>query len=40
MQEKVAADFEHIEHEETTEGVHEKYLALAEVLEKESQKQL
>jgi hemerythrin-like domain-containing protein len=39
-QEKVAADFEHIEHEETGEGVHEKYLALAEVLEKESQKQL
>lgn len=27
--------FEHIEHEETGEGVHEKYLALAETLEKE-----
>jgi hemerythrin-like domain-containing protein len=39
-QEKVAADFEHIEHEETGEGIHEKYLALAEVLEKESQKQI
>ena len=36
QQEKVAADFERIEHEETGEGVHEKYLALAEVLEKES----
>jgi len=39
-QEKVATDFERIEHEETGEGVHEKYLALADVLEKESQKQL
>lgn len=39
-QEKVAAGFERIEHEETGEGVHEKYLALAEVLEKESTKQL
>ena len=28
-------DFEHIEHVETGEGVHEKYLALAEALEKE-----
>ena len=28
-------DFEHIEHIETGEGVHEKYLALAEALEKE-----
>ena len=27
--------FEHVEHEETGEGVHEKYLALAESLEKE-----
>ncbi|MEZ0396276.1 MAG: hemerythrin domain-containing protein [Anaerolineales bacterium] len=35
--EKVAEDFERIEHEETGEGVHEKYLALAETLEKESQ---
>jgi hemerythrin-like domain-containing protein len=32
-QAKVADDFEHIEHEETGEGVHEKYLALAESLE-------
>jgi hemerythrin-like domain-containing protein len=37
-QEKVAADFDHIEHEETGEGVHEKYLALAEVLEKDNRK--
>ena len=28
--------FEHIEHEETGAGVHEKYLALAEALEKEA----
>jgi hemerythrin-like domain-containing protein len=28
--------FEHVEHEETGEGVHEKYLALAERLEKEA----
>ena len=28
-------DFEHVEHIETGEGVHEKYLALAETLEKE-----
>jgi hemerythrin-like domain-containing protein len=27
--------FEHVEHEETGEGVHEKYLALADALEKE-----
>jgi hemerythrin-like domain-containing protein len=27
--------FEHVEHEETGEGVHEKYLALAEALEQE-----
>jgi hemerythrin-like domain-containing protein len=33
---KVAEDFERVEHEETREGVHEKYLALAEALEKES----
>jgi hemerythrin-like domain-containing protein len=32
---KVMQDFETIEHEETGEGVHEKYLALAEKLEKE-----
>ena len=34
-QEQVWEDFEHVEHEETGEGVHEKYLALAEKLEKE-----
>lgn len=32
---KVAEDFEHVEHEETGEGVHEKYLALAAALERE-----
>jgi hemerythrin-like domain-containing protein len=32
----VAEDFERVEHEEIGEGVHEKYLALAEALEKES----
>jgi hemerythrin-like domain-containing protein len=31
----VAEDFERVEHEEIGEGVHEKYLALAEALEKE-----
>jgi hemerythrin-like domain-containing protein len=36
QQEKVAEDFERIEQEETGAGIHEKYLALAEVLEKES----
>jgi hemerythrin-like domain-containing protein len=39
-QEKVAADFERIEQEETGERLHEKYLALAEVLEKESLKRV
>ncbi|MFZ2095514.1 MAG: hemerythrin domain-containing protein [Anaerolineales bacterium] len=39
-QEKVSADFERIEDEETGEGVREKYLALAEVLEKESTEQI
>ena len=34
-QAKVAEDFERVEHEETGAGVHEKYLALAEKLEKE-----
>jgi hemerythrin-like domain-containing protein len=34
-QTEVAEAFEHIEHEETGEGVHEKYLALAEALERE-----
>jgi len=32
---QVAEDFERVEHEETGEGVHEKYLALAEALERE-----
>jgi hemerythrin-like domain-containing protein len=32
-QAQVAEDFEHVEHAETGEGVHEKYLALAESLE-------
>jgi hemerythrin-like domain-containing protein len=32
---KVAEDFERVEHEETGEGVHEKYLALAASLEGE-----
>ena len=35
QQEEVAEGFEHVEHEETGAGVHEKYLALAESLEKE-----
>lgn len=35
-QEDVYEGFEHVEHEETGEGVHEKYLALAEKLEKEA----
>jgi len=34
-QDAVADGFEHVEHEETGEGVHEKYLALAESLESE-----
>ena len=34
-QDRVAEGFEHVEHEETGAGVHEKYLALAEALEKE-----
>jgi hemerythrin-like domain-containing protein len=29
-------DFEHVEHDETGAGVHEKYLALAEALEREA----
>jgi hemerythrin-like domain-containing protein len=32
---QVWEDFEHVEHAETGEGVHEKYLALADELEKE-----
>lgn len=34
-QEQVAEGFEHIEHEETGEGIHEKYLALVEKLAEE-----
>jgi hemerythrin-like domain-containing protein len=34
-QDAVLDGFEHVEHEETGEGVHEKYLALAESLERE-----
>lgn len=37
-QSEVAEAFEHIEHEETGAGVHEKYLALAEALERELSK--
>jgi hemerythrin-like domain-containing protein len=33
----VLEGFEHVEHEETGEGVHEKYLALAVALEKEAE---
>jgi len=33
---KIFDDFEIVEHEETGEGVHEKYLALAEKLEAEA----
>lgn len=32
----VVEAFQHVEHEETGEGVHEKYLALAEALEREA----
>jgi len=32
---RVLEGFEHVEHEETGEGVHEKYLGLAEMLERE-----
>ncbi len=34
-QAQVVADFEKVEHEETGEGIHEKYLALANALESE-----
>lgn len=37
QQDEVLDGFEHVEHEETGEGVHEKYLALTESLEKELQ---
>lgn len=33
---QVLTDFEHVEHDETGEGVHEKYLALVDKLEKEA----
>ena len=35
-QEQVAEDFERVEHEETGEGVHEKYLGLAQRLEEQA----
>jgi hemerythrin-like domain-containing protein len=35
-QSELAEAFERIEHEETGEGVHEKYLAMAERLEREA----
>jgi len=35
-QPQVAEDFEHVEHEETGEGIHEKYLALAQALEQQA----
>lgn len=35
QQEQVLKDFEDVEHEEAGEGVHEKYLALAEALQEE-----
>jgi hemerythrin-like domain-containing protein len=35
-QEQVTEDFERVEHEETGEGIHEKYLALAEALGEEA----
>lgn len=34
--EQLIHDFEHVEHEETGEGVHERFLALAEHLEREA----
>jgi hemerythrin-like domain-containing protein len=37
LQEAILEGFEHVEHEETGEGIHEKYLGLAEALEKEMQ---
>lgn len=35
VQTRLLSDFEHVEHEETGPGVHEKYLALAEKLQQE-----
>ncbi len=37
---QLVEDFEHVEHEETGEGVHEKYLAMAEKLEGEIAQQV
>jgi hemerythrin-like domain-containing protein len=39
-QDAVYDGFEHVEHEDTGEGVHEKYLALAQALEREANGQL
>jgi hypothetical protein len=39
-QRKVDADFALIRQEESDSGIYEKYLALAEVIEKESQKHI
>jgi hemerythrin-like domain-containing protein len=36
LHERVAQDFERVEHEETGEGIHERYLGLAEALEHEA----
>lgn len=36
LQTQVEEDFEHIEHDETGEGVHERFLALADALESEA----
>ena len=35
-QDQVAEDFERVEHEETGEGIHEKYLGLAKTMEAEA----
>ena len=37
-QEQLAVAFDHIEHEETGEGVHEKFLAMAEALQAEMER--
>jgi hemerythrin-like domain-containing protein len=39
LQDRVVEDFERVEHQETGAGVHEKYLALAEQLELEAEKE-
>ncbi len=36
---QVAERFEHIEHEETGEGIHEKYLGIANELEQDAKAQ-